>query len=56
MRLLKLYANNPGFKTVEFNNSGVSIIVGKRHNNDYSQNKRSTYNSVGKSLIIALVQ
>src|SRR5437868_7086677 len=55
MRLLKLSANNSGFKTVEFNRVGLSIIIGKRHNNDYSKNKKETYNSVGKSFTIALV-
>lgn len=55
MRLLRLSANKPSFKTVEFNPFGLSIIVGKRHDNDYTKNKKSTYNSVGKSFIIALV-
>lgn len=55
MRLIKLSANKPGFKTIEFNRSGVSLIVGKRHDNDYSKNKKNTYNSVGKSLSIALI-
>ncbi len=55
MRLIKLSANKPDFKTLEFNRSGISIILGKRHNDDYSQNKKSTYNSVGKSLIITLI-
>jgi len=55
MRLIKLSANKPDFKTFEFNRTGLSIILGKRHNDDYSQNKKSTYNSVGKSLIITLV-
>ena len=55
MRLLRLSANKDTFKTVEFNPKGLSIIVGKRHNNDYTQNKKGTYNSVGKSFTIALV-
>ena len=55
MRLIKLSANKPGFKTVEFNRKGLSLIVGRRHNNDYTKNKKNTYNSVGKSFIIALV-
>jgi uncharacterized protein YydD (DUF2326 family) len=55
MQLIRLTANNPGFKTVEFNRKGLSIIVGRRHNNDYTQNKKGTYNSVGKSFVIALV-
>ena len=55
MRLIKLSANKPDFKTVKFNKTGISIILGKRHNDDYTQNKKGTYNSVGKSLIINLV-
>ena len=55
MRLLELRANKDTFKTVRFNPKGVSIIVGKRHNEDYSINKKNTYNSVGKSLTIALI-
>lgn len=55
MRLIQLRANKESFKTITFNPVGVSLIVGKRHNNDYSVNKKGTYNSVGKSLSIALV-
>ncbi|MCX2575701.1 DUF2326 domain-containing protein [Pedobacter sandarakinus] len=55
MRLIKLSANKPDFKTVKFNKTGISIILGKRHNDDYTQNKKGTYNSVGKSLIINLI-
>jgi uncharacterized protein YydD (DUF2326 family) len=55
MRLLKLTANNTGFKTITFNPKGLSLIVGKRHTDSEVQNKKSTYNSVGKSLSIALV-
>ncbi len=54
MRLLKLYSNNESFKTVEFNPTGLSIIVGKMENKA-TVNRKSTYNGVGKSLIIALV-
>jgi uncharacterized protein YydD (DUF2326 family) len=55
MRLIKLSANYPGFKTIEFNRNGLSLIIGKRHNNDYTQDRKNTYNSVGKSLTIALI-
>jgi uncharacterized protein YydD (DUF2326 family) len=55
MRLIKLSANNSGFKTIEFNRSGLSLIVGRRHDNDYTKNRKNTYNSVGKSLTIALI-
>jgi uncharacterized protein YydD (DUF2326 family) len=54
MRLLQLKANNPGFKTIDFNPTGLSLIVGRRHSSD-QQNRKNTYNSVGKSLSIALV-
>ncbi|WCT12337.1 DUF2326 domain-containing protein [Mucilaginibacter jinjuensis] len=55
MRLIKLKANNSGFKEIIFNPKGISLIVGKRHNHDYTQNRKITYNSVGKSLTIALI-
>lgn len=55
MRLLQLKANNAGFKTISFNPVGLSLIVGRRHDSNQSQNKKNTYNSVGKSLTIALV-
>lgn len=51
MRLLKLTANQPSFHTVRFNESGISLIVAKNVTND----EKNTYNSVGKSLTIALV-
>ncbi len=55
MRLLTLRANNAGFKEINFNSKGISLIVGKRHNDDFTKNRKITYNSVGKSLTIALV-
>ncbi|WP_266364139.1 DUF2326 domain-containing protein [Tellurirhabdus rosea] len=54
MKLIKLSANKEGFKTVNFNPKGISLIVGQRFNEN-SQDKQSTYNSVGKSLIITLI-
>lgn len=54
MRLLKLYSNKESFKTVEFNPSGLSIIVGKMEDR-VIVNRKNTYNGVGKSLVIALV-
>lgn len=53
MLLLELRANKASFKTVTFNRSGISLIVGKRFNEDSS--KKNTYNSVGKSLVISLI-
>lgn len=54
MRLLKLSANQPTFKTVVFRRSGLSLIVGRAKSgaNDSSQ---KTYNGIGKSLSIYLI-
>jgi uncharacterized protein YydD (DUF2326 family) len=49
MRLIKLSANHESFKTVNFRPYGITLVVG-------SQSKSGeTYNGVGKSLIIQLV-
>lgn len=53
MRLLELRANKTSFHTVTFNRSGVSVIVGRKKSQ--STDKRNTYNSVGKSLIVRLI-
>ena len=54
MRLLKISANQPTFKTIAFRRSGLSLIVGraKAGANDSSQ---KTYNGIGKSLSIYLI-
>lgn len=49
MRLIRLSANHDTFKTVQFNASGLTLIVGSKTKGG------ETYNGVGKSLIIALV-
>ncbi len=54
MRLIELSANKESFKTVSFKPEGISLIVGKREAPDIP-NKKKTYNSVGKSLIIRIV-
>ena len=56
MRLIKLFANQPGFKTVRFNHAGLSLIVGVRTEilNEKNENERS-YNGVGKSLLAEIV-
>lgn len=54
MILLKLSANKPSFKTIEFNESGVTFILGKKESPD-STNSKKTYNAVGKSLAIRLL-
>ena len=51
MKLLKLSANRDSFHTISFNKKGISLIVAKKR----TENERNTYNSVGKSLSIALV-
>lgn len=54
MQLIKLSANKESFKTVKFNETGLSIIVGKKENKENLDTKK-TYNSVGKSLIIRII-
>ena len=54
MRLLALTANKSSFKTVTFNRSGLTLVVG-RHRPAKKTDLKKTYNGVGKSLIVALV-
>ena len=54
MRLIELTSNQDSFRTVSFNRSGLSIIVGKKANPDDHDRKRST-NGVGKSLLLYLI-
>ncbi|MFL9951971.1 DUF2326 domain-containing protein [Paraburkholderia nemoris] len=49
MQLIKLSANQSSFKTVKFNPVGLTLIVGAQ------SKKGSTYNGVGKSLIVELL-
>lgn len=49
MRLIELTSNQPGFKSVKFNETGLTLVVGSRSNNG------ATYNGVGKSLIVELI-
>lgn len=53
MQLIKLYSNNKNFHTVNFK-PGVNFIVGEatKENRD---NIQKTYNGVGKSLLIKLI-
>lgn len=51
MRLIRLTANKESFRTIEFNDSGISIIAAIRLSDD----SKKTYNSVGKSLALYLV-
>ena len=54
MRLIELSANKDSFRTVPFNPSGLSLIVGKKANPDDHDRKHST-NGVGKSLLLYLI-
>lgn len=49
MRLKRLLANHDSFKTINFNPTGVTLIVGSKSKTG------STYNGVGKSLIVELL-
>lgn len=49
MRLIRLSANHDTFKTVHFNEAGVTLIVGEKSKGG------ETYNGVGKSLIVELL-
>ena len=51
MRLIELRANQESFHTVTFNKTGVSIIRAKK----VVEDKKGTYNSTGKSLLIYLI-
>ena len=54
MQLKKLYANKSSFRTVEFNETGLSFIVAKQKNPENKSNDK-TYNGVGKSLLINII-
>lgn len=53
MRLLKLSANVKSFRTVQFNRTGLSLIVSEQ--NAPRTNRTKTYNGVGKSLMLELL-
>jgi len=54
MRLISLTANQETFKDITFNKSGASFIVAKQSNPEQFDNNK-TYNGVGKSLLVALI-
>lgn len=54
MRLISLGASSESFKTVIFNKTGPSFILAKQ-NNPEQFDKSKTYNGVGKSLLISLI-
>lgn len=53
MRLLRLAANQPTFRTVSFNRAGISLITGEQRQPKSDQT--GTYNGVGKSLLFHLL-
>jgi uncharacterized protein YydD (DUF2326 family) len=54
MRLIEITSTNTSFKTVRFNRTGLSVIVA-RHSKKGVKNIQSTYNGVGKSLLVELL-
>src|SRR3990172_5215113 len=54
MRLISVSANQPSFRSVKFNDNGLSFIVAKHSKQDSSE-KGKTYNGVGKSLLISII-
>ena len=56
MRLVSLTANSQGFHSVSFNRKGPSLIVGRQKARpDGEKSGRQTYNGVGKSLLLYLI-
>jgi uncharacterized protein YydD (DUF2326 family) len=51
MRLIELRSNKKSFHTVTFNQNGITVIAAIKETED----QKKTYNSVGKSLTIALI-
>ena len=54
MRLIELTANKDSFRSVKFNRTGLSLIVGKKTNPD-DRNREHSTNGVGKSLLLYLI-
>ena len=52
MKLIELGSNKASFRTITFNQRGVTLIVGKRS----VQDGKNTYNGVGKSFALYLIQ
>lgn len=53
MNLVRLTANQPTFRQVNFRPEGITLILGKRKTAE--KKKDETYNGVGKSLLIYLI-
>jgi uncharacterized protein YydD (DUF2326 family) len=52
MKYLKLYCDQPGFKTLSFNREGLTLIIGAGSND---KNKEGSSNGVGKTLALGLI-
>ena len=52
MQLLELSSNQPTFKKVKFNPTGLNLIIGQKSE---GSGIKDTYNGVGKSLLIELI-
>ena len=51
MKLIRLYSDYPNFKTINFKTNGFSFIAGC----EQKKSETSTYNGVGKTLSIVLI-
>lgn len=49
MKLIKLYSNLEGFRSINFNLTGLSFVFGEQ------SDLKSTYNGTGKTLMVALI-
>jgi uncharacterized protein YydD (DUF2326 family) len=54
MRLHRLSSNQSSFRSVKFRDTGVTLVVGRKKN-AAEKKKDDTYNGVGKSLLLYLV-
>ncbi len=54
MQLIKVYSNKESFKTINFNQFGLNLIVAKQKDPDNRENGK-TYNGVGKSLLVNII-
>jgi uncharacterized protein YydD (DUF2326 family) len=54
MKIIKLYADKASFQAIDFNQSGLSIVIGCKDGSEKSHIKK-TYNGVGKTLMLYLI-
>ncbi len=54
MQLIKVYSNKESFRTVKFNENGLSFIIARQKEPGVSE-KGKTYNGVGKSLLVRII-